>query len=164
MENTPFTFNIKQKLFKFKAKAITRPVTDRAPNLSRSKTASSSRSNNCKLAQEKFSPINYTANCRIIKKDIVNTMTDKSFARLEARVDPKAKAMWQQAAELQGITLTDFVITSLQEAAIKVIRSHQSMQLDREDTEAFVAVILNPPQPKEELKTAFAEYKQVFGD
>ena len=91
-------------------------------------------------------------------------MSDKSFARLEARVDPQAKAMWQQAAEIQGRTLTDFVITSLQEAAIKVIRSHQSMQLDREDTEAFVETILNPPEPKEELKTAFAEYKQVFGD
>ena len=91
-------------------------------------------------------------------------MTDKSFARLEARVDPEAKAMWQQAAELQGRTLTDFVITSLQEAAIKVIRSHQSMQLDKEDREAFVMAILDPPEPKEELKTAFAEYKQVFGD
>lgn len=91
-------------------------------------------------------------------------MTDKSFARLEARVDPKVKAMWQQAAELQGTTLTDFVVTSLQEAAMKVIRSHQSMQLDREDTEAFVTAILNPPEPKEELKTAFAEYQKVFGD
>lgn len=38
------------------------------------------------------------------------------------------------------------------------------MQLDREDTEAFVETILNPPEPKEELKTAFTEYKQVFGD
>lgn len=89
-------------------------------------------------------------------------MSDKSLARLEARVDPKLKALWQQAAELQGRTLTDFVVASLQDAATKVIKQHQSMQLDREDTEAFVEAILNPPEPKEELKAAFAEYEQMF--
>jgi uncharacterized protein (DUF1778 family) len=106
----------------------------------------------------------FTVNCRIINKEIqINSiMSDKSFARLEARVDPKLKALWQQAADLQGKTLTDFVIASLQDAATKVIKQHQSMQLDREDIEAFVEAILNPPEPNPELKAAFIEYQKTF--
>ena len=87
-----------------------------------------------------------------------------SFARLEARVDPAAKALWQQAAELEGRSLTDFVVTSLQESATKVIQRHKLMELNREDSEAFVEAILNPPEPNDALIAAFKEYEQVFGD
>lgn len=90
-------------------------------------------------------------------------MRSKNFARLEARVDPDAKRLWQQAAELQGRTLTDFVIASVQEAAMKVIHQHQSLQLNQEDSVAFVEAILNPPEPNSALKEAAAEYKQKFG-
>ena len=88
----------------------------------------------------------------------------KSFARLEARVDPISKALWQQAAELQGISLTDFVVATMTESAMKVIKAHQSMKLNREDTEAFVEAILNPTEPNEAMLAAAAEHKQVFGD
>ena len=87
-----------------------------------------------------------------------------SFARLEARVDPAAKALWQQAAALEGRTLTDFVIASLQESAAKVIQRHQLMELNREDSEAFVEAIINPPEPNNALVSAFEEYEQVFGE
>ncbi len=87
-----------------------------------------------------------------------------SFARLEARVDPAAKALWQQAAALEGRTLTDFIITSLQESAAKVIQRHQLMELNREDSEAFVEAILNPPEPNDALVAAFKDYEQVFGN
>ena len=87
-----------------------------------------------------------------------------SFARLEARVDPASKALWQKAAALEGRTLTDFIITSLQESAAKVIQRHQLMELNREDSEAFVEAILNPPEPNDALVAAFKDYEQVFGD
>lgn len=90
--------------------------------------------------------------------------SQKTLARLEARVDAEMKARWQQAADLQGITLTDFIITSLQESANKVIQQHQRMKLTTKDTEAFIDAILNPPEPNENLRAAVAEYKQVIGD
>ena len=90
--------------------------------------------------------------------------SQKSLARLEARVDAEIKARWQQAADLQGITLTDFIITSLQESASKIIQQHQTMKLSKKDTIAFVDAILNPPQPNENLIAAAKEYKKIIGD
>ena len=79
-------------------------------------------------------------------------------ARLEARVAPEVKALWQQAAELEGRTLTDFVIASVQKAALDVIDRHQTLKLNREDSEAFVAALLEPSQPNEALRVAASNY------
>lgn len=86
----------------------------------------------------------------------------KSMARLEARVDPEIKALWQKAADLEGRTLTDFVIASVQAAACKVIEQHQILKLSVEDSEAFVDALLNPPKPNDALKAAALRYKQVI--
>ena len=86
----------------------------------------------------------------------------KTSARLEARIKPEVKALWQKAAELEGRSLTDFVITSVQEAAFKVLERHQQLKLDREDSEAFVDALLNPPQPNESLTAAALRYQQTL--
>ncbi len=84
------------------------------------------------------------------------------MARLEARVDPEMKALWQQAAELQGCSLTDFVVSSVQEAACKAIEQYRTLNLSRQDSEAFVDALLNPPLPNEALTTAAARYRQAI--
>lgn len=84
--------------------------------------------------------------------------TSNTSARLEARVAPEVKALWQQAAELEGRTLTDFVIASVQKAALDVIDQHQTLKLNREDSEAFVAALLEPSQPNEALRVAATNY------
>lgn len=84
--------------------------------------------------------------------------TSNTSARLEARVAPEVKALWQQAAELEGRTLTDFVIASVQKAALDVIDQHQTLKLNREDSEAFVAALLEPSQPNEALRVAASSY------
>jgi uncharacterized protein (DUF1778 family) len=70
--------------------------------------------------------------------------------------------MWQKAADLEGRTLTDFVIASLQEAAYTVIAKHQTLMLNREDSELFVEALLNPTLPNEALKAAAVRYKQTM--
>jgi uncharacterized protein (DUF1778 family) len=90
--------------------------------------------------------------------------SQKSTARLEARVDAEIKARWQQAADLQGITLTDFLITSLQESASRIIQQHQTIKLSQKDTETFVEAILNPAEPNENLIAAAQEYQKIMGD
>lgn len=86
----------------------------------------------------------------------------KSMARLEARVDPEIKALWQKAADLEGRTLTDFVIASVQAAAFKIIEQHQILKLSVEDSEAFVDALLNPLKPNNALKAAAQRYKQIM--
>ena len=76
------------------------------------------------------------------------------MSRLKARVTPKTKSLLQQAADLEGRILTDFVIASVQAEAYRVIERHQKLKLSREDGEAFVNALLNPPQPNHVLKSA----------
>jgi uncharacterized protein (DUF1778 family) len=88
--------------------------------------------------------------------------TANTPARLEARLSQETKALVQQAADLEGRTLTDFVISSVQAAAYKVIEQHQTLKLGLEDSEAFVNAVLNPPQPNEILKSAALRYKKTI--
>lgn len=90
--------------------------------------------------------------------------SSKSLARLEARVDPELKARWQQAADLEGRTLTDFIISSMQESSDRVIESHQRMKLNQQDSKEFVETIMNPPEPNARLIKAVEKYKEVMGD
>jgi uncharacterized protein (DUF1778 family) len=93
----------------------------------------------------------------------MTTTTDpKSPARLEARISKETKALVQKAADLEGRTLTDFVVASVQAAAYRVIEQHQTLKLSIEDSEAFVDAILNPPKPNEALKSAALRYKQTM--
>ena len=88
--------------------------------------------------------------------------TTKTMARLEARISPEIKSLLQKAADLEGLTLTDFVIASVQVAAIATIQKHQTLKLSLEDSEAFVDALLNPPLPNEALKAAAVRYQQTM--
>jgi len=86
----------------------------------------------------------------------------KQIARLEARITPETKALLQKAADLEGRTLTDFVISSVQAEALRVIERHQILKLSMGDAEAFVDALLNRPQPNNAIKAAAIRYKQVI--
>jgi uncharacterized protein (DUF1778 family) len=93
---------------------------------------------------------------------MMSANTTQPISQLEASVSPEIKALWQKAADLEGVTLTDFVIASVQAAACKIIEQHQTLKLSLEDSEALVEAILNPPQPSEALLAAALRYKQVM--
>lgn len=58
------------------------------------------------------------------------TETDqRSMARLEARISREIKALLQKAADLEGRTLADFAIATLQAEAYRVIERHQKLKL-----------------------------------
>ena len=68
-------------------------------------------------------------------------------ARLEARISPEALAMIKEAAEMEGRSVSDFVVAAAQEAARKTIRDVRTIRIAREDQEAFFNALLNPPEP-----------------
>jgi uncharacterized protein (DUF1778 family) len=86
----------------------------------------------------------------------------KPIARLEARISSETKALLQKAADLEGHTLTGFVIASVQAEALRIIERNQNLKLSMGDAEAFVDAIINPPQPNDALKAAARRYKQVI--
>ncbi len=93
---------------------------------------------------------------------MAGTNHSKSMALLEVRISPETKALLQKAADLEGRTLTDFVIAAVRAEACRVIEQHQTLKLSVEDSEAFVDALLNPPEPNDALKAAAQTYKQIM--
>lgn len=83
-------------------------------------------------------------------------------ARLEARITPNLQALLRRAAEIEGRSVTDFVVSAVQEAAERRIEQAQIMRLSLEDQEAFVSAILNPPEPTAALKQAFRHHRDLI--
>ena len=83
--------------------------------------------------------------------------------RLEARVTAEQKALIEHAAALQGRSITDFVVTSVQDAAKKAIEDHQIIRLTLEDSRVFAEALINPPEPNERLRETVRRYNEING-
>jgi len=83
--------------------------------------------------------------------------------RLEARVTAEQKALIERAAALQGRTVTDFVLTSVQEAARRAIEDHRQLELSMRDSEAFVDALLNPKPVNDRLRDTVRRYREAAG-
>ncbi len=80
--------------------------------------------------------------------------------RLEARISRAQKELFQRAAELQGRTLTDFVIDSAHDAAVRAIEEARLIRLDARESRAFAEALLNPREPTERMRAAARRYLQ----
>lgn len=89
--------------------------------------------------------------------------TKSPTARLEARLPLHVHAMLKRAAEIQGRTLTDFVIAASSEAARQTIEAAEIVRLSVDDQRLFAESILNPPEPNAALRRAFAKHRELFG-
>jgi uncharacterized protein (DUF1778 family) len=83
--------------------------------------------------------------------------------RLEARVTTEQKALIEHAAALQGRTVTDFVLTSVQDAARRAIEDHQRLDLSVRDCQAFVEALLNPQPLNDRLRDTVRRYRKATG-
>jgi len=83
--------------------------------------------------------------------------------RLEARISSEQKALFLRAAELQGRTLTDFVIASVHESAVKAIAELEAIRLTAADSRAFAEALLHPREPVPELRIAAERYRKMVG-
>ena len=85
-------------------------------------------------------------------------------ARLEARVLPEVHATLKRAAEIQGRTLTDFVVEAALDAARETIEQTDIIRLSREDAEAFAESLMTPPAPTPAMARAVEHHRRLFGD
>lgn len=89
--------------------------------------------------------------------------TAASTARLEARISTDLHSMLKRAAEIQGRTMTDFVVSAVQEAAQLAIAQSEVIRLSLADQECFAQALLSPPKPTPALKRAFARHRKLIG-
>jgi uncharacterized protein (DUF1778 family) len=82
-------------------------------------------------------------------------------ARIEARISPEMLSVVKRAAELQGRSISDFVVAAAQEAAQRTIDETSIVRLSVEDQRLMLDSILNPPEPSKALRKAFDAYRRL---
>lgn len=80
--------------------------------------------------------------------------------RLETRVTSEQKRLIEHAAALQGRTVTDFVLASVQHSAQQTIEAHGQLVLSVRDSQAFVAALSNPHPVNERLRDTVRRYRE----
>ena len=86
----------------------------------------------------------------------------KTF-RFDARLNEEQKLIIQRAADLEGRSMTDFVIHSAQQAAQRTIEDRTILVLSARDAEMVVDAILNPREPGPVMRKAAQEYLEKMG-
>lgn len=93
-----------------------------------------------------------------------NAPARRRSERLEARVTLEQKALIEHAAALEGRSITDFVLTSVQDAARRSIEEHEVIRPSVRDSRAFVTALLAPRQPDKRMRERVAAYKTLLGE
>ena len=82
-------------------------------------------------------------------------------SRIEARIAPAALDIVKRAAEMQGRSVSDFVVAAAQEAARKAVSEAQIMTLSAIDQRAFARALLEPPKANAALRRAVKAHKKL---
>lgn len=83
--------------------------------------------------------------------------------RLETRISAEQKRLVERAAALQGRTVTDFVLSSVQDAARRAIEEHQRLDLSVRDSETFVDALLKPQPVNDRLRETVQQFRRATG-
>ncbi len=83
-------------------------------------------------------------------------------ARIEARIAPEALLIVKRAAEIQGRSVSDFVVDSALSMAQKAIEETQIIRLAVEDQRAIAESILNPPPLAPAMERAIDRYRGLI--
>lgn len=79
--------------------------------------------------------------------------------RLEARLTAEQKRQIEHAARIKGTSVSDFVVLSAADAAVRTIREQEVLTLNERAREVFAQALLRPPAPGRRLMTAAKRYR-----
>lgn len=83
-------------------------------------------------------------------------------SRLETRIAPDVLALVKRAAEIEGRSISDFVVTAARDAARRTIADVEVIHLARDAQERFASLLLSPPKPSAGLKKAFKRHRRLI--
>lgn len=81
-------------------------------------------------------------------------------SRLEARISSDLKSRLERAASLKGLTLSSFVVRSMEKIATEVIEAHEHKELSLSEQRAFYEALMNPPEPNPKMLAAARRYRE----
>lgn len=92
------------------------------------------------------------------------TQETSRTARVEARIAPDALAVVRRAAELQGRSVSDFLVAAALKDAQQTIEDAQIIRLSVDDQQRFADLLLNPPPLAPAMKRALKARKRLIDD
>ena len=78
--------------------------------------------------------------------------------RINLRLSESAKRRIEQAASIEGKTVSAFIVSSALETAGKTMDRHETMTLARRDAVRFFDALADPLPPNERLRSALEEH------
>ena len=104
--------------------------------------------------------VQYLINLRTAMTTQATTRT----ARVEARIAPDALAVVRRAAELQGRSISDFLVAAALKDAHQTIEDAQIIRLSVNDQQRFAELLLNPPPLAPAMQRALKARKRLIAD
>lgn len=84
---------------------------------------------------------------------------ERKTERLASRVTPAVKEIIERASAVSGLSAGDLAY----EGARRILAEQEVMRITGADQEAFLAALLNPPAPTEDLISVLRDHRELFG-
>lgn len=81
--------------------------------------------------------------------------------RITARVSKRVRATLEQAAELTGSTVNQFMVQSAYHAAQQLVERESVIRLSQEGARKVLALIDHPPKPNKRLRDTAKAFKNL---
>ena len=88
------------------------------------------------------------------------TQANQERGRITVRVPQEVQDTLEQAAELQGATLNQFVVQAALSEARRIIERDRVIRLSSVDAAFLLNLLEKPPAPNARLRKAFQAYKK----
>ena len=85
-------------------------------------------------------------------------------ARLQARITASSLAIVKRAAELQGRSVSDFVVAAAEKSARKTIEETYIIQLSIDDQRRFAKMLIDPPPLSSAMERAGEVHARLLGE
>ena len=86
-------------------------------------------------------------------------IVEEPRTRITARVSDNVRDTLEQAAELLGATVNQFVVQTAYEEAQRVIERESVIRLSQRDARKILSLLDHPPRPNKRLKDAVKKFK-----
>jgi len=86
-------------------------------------------------------------------------------ARFDTKLSKEQKQFFERAATLGGYrSLTDFVISTVQEKAKRIVKERELVLATQRDSKIFFDAIMNADKPNADLTEATEEFKKIVSE
>ena len=89
---------------------------------------------------------------------------DDERIRITARVPAEMRDALEQAAQLQGATLNQFVVQSAYQEAQRILERETVLRLSQRDAQKVFSMLEHPPKANKQLKEAVKAYHELVRD